>query len=1128
MSLTDHLRDSGSPVRAYLDGVSPSLADMQGTSSRSRIMAKALGLEELARSRTVMPPPPGVDAQRTGTAIDFRVRFALGGFDPYNSAAALGVAALPLFEDEVENGSHRTRVLTEAFDAVTCILENPSGKAELDRAALVLAHCEQVSRGGAAALKGSLGEALDLADTGLSFATAIDESSLTDLRMLMEANDGQLDNWRSRVSGGERLKLNPAFIGSGLVGGADADWLVGDTLIDSKAYGKLTVPTLRTFLRQLLGYVMLDLDDALGIRSVGLWLPRQNLTRVWSLDQLLGGEPQELLPKMREGFRVAAGKQQLAIRETVTQRRKHQILADNKRTPQRMLMDLARSDDTDIRYRVGRNAVTPEETVRELAKDRYAKAREGVARNERAPIDVLEVLLGDSSVGVRRAAAANHRTPRLPAKALERGRSAAIQLSLAAPATESTAVLLASGVHASVEFSKNRDGSTLDSSWFADFLILTRSGTPWGAEPRIPVPKASQNAAWQVGRSLKVPDWLKPGLPDAVNLDLMREGRPAWVRRTVADGLPVSEPAVRDRLLADSDPEIRWSALCRTAATPDESLGELLGKLATDRKERTRFRTKGDDRPSWARGGTPAERDGVTLQFVASHPSTPLWALRELMRAKTPEVLIALMENQALPGEELDCLLPKLRAIRSVEPRERLAASARIPAKAVKVLVDDRDIRVRTTLAENAAVSAEALTKLARDPEPSVRLAVVTNPHAAVELATSIAKPLLDSSVDEELLQVLKTVACRNDLVLPAELLEVALERLSKSRVREPDMRLAAASDERTGARTLRRLARSADEHVRRAVAENTRTPSEAMKALSEDADSSIRAAAACNETLDLGLLEALAREDEPEVVASAARSVRLDPVLLGELLFHAHRSVRSAAYGNPATRPEDKLKAAAEWDRSWRESAPIRADLEDMAASRRAEVRMQVASDPRTPPDILDLLGGERRSARVRRAVAANPNTPATALALLAEDQDDEVREAVAFNGATPPEVLVELAGSRMDLALIVALNPDVPIGILDALVGDPDPLVNFVASGVRAELAWLLEHPHPAGPMLRTAVEQIKEVCELSDGGYGAASTQSENAEGQAVNLETSSDFTYRSRGRESSSGTRSSSSG
>lgn len=64
----------------------------------------------------------------------------------------------------------------------------------------------------------------------------------------------------------------------------------------------------------------------------------------------------------------------------------------------------------------------------------------------------------------------------------------------------------------------------------------------------------------------------------------------------------------------------------------------------------------------------------------------------------------------------------------------------------------------------------------------------------------------------------------------------------------------------------------------------------------------------------------------------------------------------------------------------------------------------MQVAFDPRTPPDILVFLGGEPRSAQVRRAAAANPNTPAATLASLAKDNDDEVRQAVAFNSATRP----------------------------------------------------------------------------------------------------------------------------
>ncbi|HLS74712.1 MAG TPA: hypothetical protein VK046_13135, partial [Actinomycetaceae bacterium] len=76
----------------------------------------------------------------------------------------------------------------------------------------------------------------------------------------------------------------------------------------------------------------------------------------------------------------------------------------------------------------------------------------------------------------------------------------------------------------------------------------------------------------------------------------------------------------------------------------------------------------------------------------------------------------------------------------------------------------------------------------------------------------------------------------------------------------------------------------------------------------------------------------------------------------------------------------------------------------------------------------------------------------PATILASLARDKDAEVRQAVAFNGATPPEVLSELAGRSLDLALLVTMNPDAPIKILDALVEDDDPLISYAAAETRA----------------------------------------------------------------------------
>ncbi|WP_146068088.1 hypothetical protein [Cryobacterium sp. M96] len=147
MSLTEHLGDSGSPVRAYIDGISPILLALKIGADGARAVSDALGLIELAASSVILPPLPGVDVARAGTAVDFRVRIALGGFDAHDSAAALGIAELSLHKGDVENGCHRAQILTEAFDVAVQILESVAGEVDLDRAALLLAQCEQIYRG---------------------------------------------------------------------------------------------------------------------------------------------------------------------------------------------------------------------------------------------------------------------------------------------------------------------------------------------------------------------------------------------------------------------------------------------------------------------------------------------------------------------------------------------------------------------------------------------------------------------------------------------------------------------------------------------------------------------------------------------------------------------------------------------------------------------------------------------------------------------------------------------------------------------------------------------------------------------------------------------------------------------
>lgn len=188
------------------------------------------------------------------------------------------------------------------------------------------------------------------------------------------------------------------------------------------------------------------------------------------------------------------------------------------------------------------------------------------------------------------------------------------------------------------------------------------------------------------------------------------------------------------------------------------------------------------------------------------------------------------------------------------------------------------------------------------------------------------------------------------------------------------------------------------------------------------------------------------------DVRASVARNRRLDPSLLAELLLDHERDVASAAYRNASLRQEDKAQAELEWDRAWRASAPSSADLEEMVASTRAEVRIRAARDPHTPPNSLPFLGGERRSAKVRAAAAANSSTPPDVLASLAGDQDPEVHQAVAFNSATPAAVLADLARRRVDLALLVALNPDAQPDTLAALAQDDEPLIAHIASATQA----------------------------------------------------------------------------
>ncbi len=150
---------------------------------------------------------------------------------------------------------------------------------ELNRHCVVLALMEEVSRTG-----GQYGRLATGEFTTADSLIAIAESHwIDDLREL---------SWNF-YDGFDHLLtlphvLNPHFEGSRDVGGADADLIVGGTLIDIKTRKTTKKRSIDTdWLLQLLGYVLLDYSNRQSITRIGLYMARQGILISWDLEEAI-------------------------------------------------------------------------------------------------------------------------------------------------------------------------------------------------------------------------------------------------------------------------------------------------------------------------------------------------------------------------------------------------------------------------------------------------------------------------------------------------------------------------------------------------------------------------------------------------------------------------------------------------------------------------------------------------------------------------------------------------------------------------------------------------------------------------------------------------------------------------
>lgn len=291
MSLSSHIRDPESPVRQFMERHFPATRAVTGPANRA-----------LRGAETIRPSGEVIPWSTLGMALDYRCRYFFGTTPSrrlvaWQGAARVSAEPLPIaLRDNAwveigapEDAPSLPGSAIEAFfadlDDALARLE-PSGRELsqederlLNRYCFVLALFETAYRSPLLRRDSPLFSHGD--PTPADLLGLADPSWIDDLCALARRFARELG--REPV---EKAVLNPVFEGSGDVGGADADLILDHLLVDLKS--TVTPRIEKRGLHQMLGYVLLDYNDAFGIRSAGFYLARQGMLVEWEIDDLAG------------------------------------------------------------------------------------------------------------------------------------------------------------------------------------------------------------------------------------------------------------------------------------------------------------------------------------------------------------------------------------------------------------------------------------------------------------------------------------------------------------------------------------------------------------------------------------------------------------------------------------------------------------------------------------------------------------------------------------------------------------------------------------------------------------------------------------------------------------------------
>jgi hypothetical protein len=289
MSLTGELKNPRSPVTGLVTFAAALVAGAKRGELFDALFKGLLQVESLPKEMTV-PPVAGANAGLVGTASDYRLRYHLGACSSNRFIARTGAAyvtganpsACSPFDWFFANLDDLTTALKPAGRHLA-----DDDEQLLDSYCVVLGLLDAVFRSGWMPELPSLTKQRNTPRSEPLLAMAAEPAirDVVNLSRSAESAFGPLIDLSSRAP--VAYHPNPMFAGSAGIGGADADFVVGDTLFELKSTKRLNSTALREGLLQLVGYCLLDYDDQYRIRKLGLYFSRYEWVKAWPLWTLL-------------------------------------------------------------------------------------------------------------------------------------------------------------------------------------------------------------------------------------------------------------------------------------------------------------------------------------------------------------------------------------------------------------------------------------------------------------------------------------------------------------------------------------------------------------------------------------------------------------------------------------------------------------------------------------------------------------------------------------------------------------------------------------------------------------------------------------------------------------------------